>query len=63
MTSESKPGDTAAPDNKPEPPAMPDASTCCGSGCDPCIYDIYWDKYARYEEALARWQTLHPDNP
>ena len=25
----------------PEPPGEPHAEDCCGSGCTPCVYDIY----------------------
>nr|XP_025961795.1 NADH-cytochrome b5 reductase-like isoform X1 [Dromaius novaehollandiae]XP_025961803.1 NADH-cytochrome b5 reductase-like isoform X1 [Dromaius novaehollandiae] len=30
-------------------PREPSPSQCCGSGCRPCIYDVY-------EKALARWE-------
>ena len=45
------------PDPKPEPPREPGADECCGGGCTPCVYDLYWDAYARYEDALGRWQA------
>jgi hypothetical protein len=32
----------------PKPPEKPDDDSCCGNGCDPCVFDIY-------ERALARW--------
>jgi cytochrome-b5 reductase len=33
----------------PPPPREPDLDECCGTGCDPCIFDIY-------EERLERWR-------
>lgn len=45
----------AAP--KPQPPREPEPSECCGSGCDPCVYDLYWDALACYEKALLAWET------
>lgn len=42
-------------DAKPQPPREPESWECCQSGCDPCVYDRYWDAYARFEEALADW--------
>jgi hypothetical protein len=40
----------------PSPPVEPEPWECCGSGCEPCVYDRYWEELARYEEALARWR-------
>ena len=34
----------------PEPPQEPLPSDCCGSGCTPCVFDIY-------EEELCNWKT------
>lgn len=39
----------------PQPPVEPEPWQCCGSGCDPCVYDRYWEALERYEEAYARW--------
>jgi len=47
----------AAVDREPKPPEAPDPLECCQSGCDPCVYDRYWDAIARYEEALKAWQA------
>lgn len=33
----------------PRPPREPDPADCCGSGCEPCIFEIY-------EERLERWR-------
>ena len=35
----------------PEPPENPLDSDCCGSGCTPCVLDIY-------QEELERWLKL-----
>jgi hypothetical protein len=48
-------------DPQPQPPREPDRSECCRSGCDPCIYDLYWDAVERYERALAAWRSRHGD--
>lgn len=46
-----------APDEpKPEPPREPESWECCQSGCDPCVFDRYWEALERYEQALARWE-------
>lgn len=37
--------------NLPEPPEEPLQSDCCGTGCSPCVFDIY-------QEDLARWEEL-----
>lgn len=46
-------------DIKPEPPREPEAWECCQSGCDPCVYDRYWEALDRYERALEAWQARH----
>jgi hypothetical protein len=57
---------TGAPENpsppddpRPQPPHEPDADDCCQSGCDPCIYDLYWDAVDRYERAFEAWRLKH----
>jgi len=49
------------PDNDPlpAPPPEPEAGACCQSGCDPCVYDLYWEAMDRYEQALAAWKSRH----
>lgn len=46
-------------DIKPEPPREPETWECCQSGCDPCVYDRYWEALDRYERALEAWQARH----
>jgi len=46
-----------APDPRPEPPREPGPDECCQSGCDPCVFDLYWQAYERYEQALTLWEA------
>jgi hypothetical protein len=48
-------------DPMPEPPAFEDYDACCGSGCDPCLFDLYDQAMERYRNALRAWQERHPD--
>ncbi len=49
------------PDDLPPPlPREPEAWECCQNGCDPCVYDRYWEAFARYEQKLAEWQKRQP---
>ena len=44
-------------DLKPEAPREPEPWECCGSGCEPCVYDHYWEALDRYERALEAWES------
>jgi hypothetical protein len=57
MTRASPPGI----DPMPEPPPAPDAADCCGSGCDPCIFDLHERAMERYRQALREWRERHPE--
>jgi hypothetical protein len=46
-------------DPRPLPPRAPEPGECCQSGCEPCIYDMYWDAIERYEQALQAWEARH----
>ncbi len=48
------------PDPMPQPPAQPDLHDCCGSGCNPCVFDLYDAALERYREALRAWRERHP---
>ena len=30
--------------------------TCCGRGCDPCVFDLYERDMERYRVKLREWQ-------
>lgn len=49
----------AAPDHDPmpQPPEAPDINACCGSGCDPCIFDAHDMAMDEYRQALRAWQA------
>lgn len=44
---------------RPQPPECPDASACCDSGCDPCIFDFYREELEDYRRALAEWEAQY----
>ena len=44
-------------DPMPQPPEAPDINACCGSGCDPCIFDAHDLAMDSYRQALKAWQT------
>ena len=46
-------------DPRPVMPPEPEANACCQSGCDPCVYDLYWEAMDRYEQALAEWESRY----
>lgn len=43
-------------DPAPEPPVEPQLEDCCGSGCVPCIFDIYEQARERYLAQLEAWK-------
>lgn len=45
----------------PLPPAQPDLGDCCGSGCNPCVFDLHDAAMERYREALRVWRERHPE--
>jgi fucose permease len=47
----------AEADPRPTPPVAPEPDECCGSGCDPCVYDVYSDALDRYRDALRAWEA------
>lgn len=48
-------------DPMPQPPEPPDINACCGSGCDPCIFDAHDLAMDAYRQALKAWQSRNAD--
>ncbi|HXF67946.1 MAG TPA: oxidoreductase-like domain-containing protein [Burkholderiales bacterium] len=48
-------------DPPPQPPREPAPEECCQSGCDPCVFDRYYQALERYREALRQWHQRHPE--
>ncbi len=42
-------------DPMPQPPEAPDINACCGSGCDPCIFDAHDMAMDEYRQDLRAW--------
>ena len=42
-------------DSRPLPPREPALEECCGSGCEPCVFDRYYEALDRYQAALQAW--------
>jgi cytochrome-b5 reductase len=45
--------------SRPLPPAPrePDLDECCGSGCDPCVFDLYDQRVERWRARCAAIQA------
>lgn len=48
---------TPIDDPMPLPPEAPDINACCGSGCDPCIFDAHDLAMDDYRQRLRAWQA------
>jgi fucose permease len=44
-------------DPRPVAPTPPEPEECCGSGCDPCVFDRYGDALDRHRAALKAWEA------
>ncbi len=59
-TRDASPSPASSEDNsadlRPVAPGRPDNDDCCGSGCNPCIFDLYDEAMARHYEALEAWK-------
>jgi len=44
-------------DPMPTAPEPPDLNACCGSGCDPCIFDQHDLAMDEYRQQLRAWQA------
>jgi len=52
-----------APRLKPVPPRKPDPQECCGTGCIPCVMDLYEEELWQYEKDLQAWQAASEPAP
>jgi len=43
-------------DPRPVAPTEPEPWECCQNGCEPCVYDRYWEALTNYEAALKAWE-------
>jgi hypothetical protein len=41
-----------------EEPQPPELGECCGSGCSPCVWDLYYDKLEKYENWKADQEKI-----
>jgi oxidoreductase family protein len=55
------PAQPPEPDPMPQAPPPPDLDDCCGSGCDPCVFDLHERAMERYRHALREWRARHPE--
>ena len=37
----------------PPKPERPVDGECCGGGCEPCVYDYYYEALAKWEAAVT----------
>ena len=59
--SESEPRVPGGGDPRPLPPREPALDECCKGGCEPCVFDRYYDALERYRDSLRAWLERHPD--
>ncbi|MBV8047446.1 MAG: hypothetical protein JO171_09845 [Paludibacterium sp.] len=52
----------ALDDAAPTEPIPPEDSMCCGSGCEFCVWTVYFAELASYRQALADWQARQNAN-
>jgi len=45
------------PMSAPNPPRKPEPHECCGTGCIPCVMDIYEEELWQYEKDLKAWEA------
>ena len=43
----------------PPPPREPDLDECCGSGCDPCVFDLYEQRLMRWRQRCEAIRAAH----
>ncbi|CAD8121824.1 unnamed protein product [Paramecium sonneborni] len=47
---------------RPIEPDQPDPDECCGSGCQRCVLDVYYEKLEQYEKDLMEWLQEQDEN-
>lgn len=47
----------------PRPPREPDLDECCGSGCDPCVFDLYEQRLERWRERCRELTATGEEKP
>jgi Oxidoreductase-like protein, N-terminal len=45
--------------SKPTPPRKPEPHECCGTGCIPCVMDLYEEELWEYEKSMKAWNETH----
>jgi hypothetical protein len=48
---------------KPVPPREPLPHECCGTGCIPCVMDLYQEDLEQYRRDLADWEAAQASDP
>ena len=48
-------------DPRPHAPREPAREECCQKGCEPCVFDRYFEALEHYEAALRAWLERHPE--
>ncbi len=53
----------AIADTRPLPPREPALEECCQRGCEPCVFDLYYEAMERYPAALQAALKRYPEAP
>ena len=48
-------------DPAPVAPRPPEPEDCCKGGCERCVFEIYEDALAKYENAQRAWEARRKD--
>jgi hypothetical protein len=48
-------------DPRPVPPREPAPEERCQRGCDPCVFDRYYEALERFRQSLEAWLGRHPE--
>lgn len=51
------PDDPPPDDPPPAEPLPPDDAACCGSGCDPCVWDFFNEERRQWQADMAAWRA------